>query len=64
MASRGRGSESEAVAPIVIDVVNVIPSMTSHFNSLGFWSDAIKDYVNHRVTDRLLTPEFFELTTY
>ncbi len=45
------------IAPIVIDVVNIVPSMLWHFESLGLWSDAVQDYVNHGIMDKLRTPE-------
>lgn len=50
-----------AIAPIVIDVLNVKRSMIHHYAAYGFWAPAIDDYVNHRITHRLNTPEYAEL---
>ena len=33
-----------AIIPIVIDVVNVIPSMDHHYAAYGFWAPAVRDY--------------------
>ena len=41
-----------AIAPIVIDVLNVDVSMQHHFATYGFWAPAIKDYVHHRIMDQ------------
>jgi len=41
-----------AIAPIVIDVLNVDVSMRHHYASYGFWAPAIGDYVHHRIMDR------------
>ncbi len=51
----------EAIVPIVIDVVNVDPSMRHHAAVYGFWANAIGDYYNHRITERWGTPEFGKL---
>lgn len=45
------------IVPIVIDVLNARVSMNHHRESLGFWSEAVQDYVNHGILDRLNTPE-------
>lgn len=47
-----------AIAPAVIDVLNIVPSFTHHWQAYGAWSDAVKDYVDQKVLDRLYTPEF------
>lgn len=41
-----------AIAPIVIDVLNVDVSMRHHFSTYGFWAPAIDDYVHHRIMER------------
>ncbi len=46
-----------AIAPIVIDVLNVEPSMRHHYAAYGFWAPAIQDYVNHNVMERTGSPE-------
>lgn len=33
-----------AIIPVVIDVVNVIPSMDHHYAAYGFWAPAVRDY--------------------
>ncbi|TNF36755.1 MAG: PhoPQ-activated pathogenicity [Gammaproteobacteria bacterium] len=50
-----------AMAPGVIDYLNMIPSMEHHYQSYGFFSSAIDDYVELGVTSRLRAPEFSEL---
>ncbi|TWT87460.1 PhoPQ-activated pathogenicity-related protein [Pseudobythopirellula maris] len=46
-----------AVAPIVIDVLNIAPSMEHHHASYGFWSEALGDYESHGLADRLDSPD-------
>jgi PhoPQ-activated pathogenicity-related protein len=41
-----------AIAPIVIDVLNVDVSMQHHFSTYGFWAPAIGDYVHHKIMNR------------
>ncbi|MBL8891925.1 MAG: PhoPQ-activated pathogenicity-related family protein [Planctomycetaceae bacterium] len=41
-----------AIAPIVIDVLNVDVSMQHHFATYGFWAPAIDDYVHHKIMQR------------
>lgn len=50
-----------AIVPIVIDVVNVDPSMRHHFAAYGFWAPAVGDYVRHKITQRTGTPEIKRL---
>lgn len=50
-----------AIAPIVIDVLNMDVSMRHHYANYGFWAPAIKDYVNHRIMDRRDTDRYREL---
>ena len=37
-----------AIAPAVIDLLNVVPSFTHHWQAYGAWSDAVKDYVEQK----------------
>jgi PhoPQ-activated pathogenicity-related protein len=47
-----------AIAPAVIDLLNVIPSFNHHWRAYGAWSEAVKDYQEQKLLDRLNTPEF------
>jgi PhoPQ-activated pathogenicity-related protein len=50
-----------AIVPIVIDVLNVRPSMLHHHAAYGFWAPAIGDYVRHRIPQRMDRPECLAL---
>ncbi len=54
-------SRVAAIVPIVIDVLNVRPSMEHHFAAYGFWAPAVGDYVEHKITERRDTPEYADL---
>jgi PhoPQ-activated pathogenicity-related protein len=47
-----------AIAPIVIDMLNVEPSFVHHWRAYGAWSEAVKDYVEHGIMNWMGTPEF------
>jgi PhoPQ-activated pathogenicity-related protein len=47
-----------AIAPAVIDMLDIVPSFTHHWQAYGAWSDAVKDYVEQGILDRLYTPQF------
>ena len=47
-----------AIAPAVIDLLNVEPSFIHHFRAYGAYSDAVKDYVEQGVMDWMGTPQF------
>ncbi len=47
-----------AIAPAVIDMLNVEPSFIHHFRAYGAWSDAVKDYVEQGIMDWMGTPQF------
>jgi len=47
-----------AIVPIVIDVLNMVPSMQHHYAAYGFWSPAIHDYVVHDIMSWMDTPQF------
>ena len=50
-----------AIAPIVIDLLNLEPSFEHHWKAYGFWAPAIGDYVYEGITDWFGTPEYLEL---
>ena len=54
-------SRVAAIAPIVIDVLNVNVSMKHHYSAYGFWAPAIGDYVAHKLTHRSHWPRYAEL---
>jgi PhoPQ-activated pathogenicity-related protein len=46
-----------AIAPGVIDFLNIAPHIEHHFAAYGFYSSAIQDYVNYNLVRRVRTPE-------
>lgn len=47
-----------AIAPIVIDLLNVVPSFQHHYGAYGFWAPAVGDYTAHGIMDWMGTKEF------
>lgn len=47
-----------ALAPAVIDLLNVEPSFVHHYRAYGRYSDAVDDYVAHGIMDWMGTPQF------
>jgi PhoPQ-activated pathogenicity-related protein len=47
-----------AIAPAVIDLLNLEPSFKHHFQAYGAWSDAVQDYVDQGIMKWLGTPQF------
>ena len=47
-----------AIVPLVIDMLNIEPSFVHHWRAYGAWSEAVDDYVEHRIMDWMGTPEF------
>ena len=47
-----------AIAPAVIDVLNVEPSFVHHWRAYGFWAPAVDDYVRHGIMNWMGTPQF------
>ncbi len=47
-----------AIVPIVIDVLNIEPSMMHHYAAYGFWAPSIGDYTAFRIMDWNGTPEY------
>ena len=50
-----------AIAPIVIDMLNLEPSFLHHWRAYGFWAPAVGDYVAEGVMDWQGTPEYAAL---
>jgi PhoPQ-activated pathogenicity-related protein len=51
----------EAIIPIVIDVVNVKPSIEHHAAVYGFWATAIGNYFDHKILQRSDHPRMVEI---
>ncbi|MDX9973404.1 MAG: PhoPQ-activated protein PqaA family protein [FCB group bacterium] len=49
------------IIPMVIDLLNMEPSLSHHFDAYGFWSPAIWDYTENRIMEWLNTPQMGEL---
>jgi PhoPQ-activated pathogenicity-related protein len=47
-----------AIAPLVIDLLNIEPSFVHHWEAYGFWAPAIGDYVALKIMDWNGTPEY------
>jgi PhoPQ-activated pathogenicity-related protein len=47
-----------AIAPIVIDLLNLEPSFIHHWRAYGFWAPAVGDYVAMHIMDWNGTPEY------
>ncbi|MCB0632107.1 MAG: PhoPQ-activated pathogenicity-related family protein [Saprospiraceae bacterium] len=50
-----------AIAPIVIDLLNVVPSFQHHWRAYGFWAPAVGDYDREGIMDWTGTPEYDRL---
>jgi PhoPQ-activated pathogenicity-related protein len=53
-----------AIAPAVIDVLNMDEQMRHHFAAYGFYSTAIEDYQDQDIFSRLDTPEGQKLISF
>jgi len=53
-----------AIAPMVIDMLNLNESLENHYRSYGEYSLAIQDYVNYNIPDWMVTKEFEILMKY
>ena len=52
------------VVPMVIDMLNLVPSFENHFRSYGEFSLAVQEYVNYNIQDWMETEEFKVLMSY
>ena len=50
-----------AIAPLVIDMLNMIPSFNHHYRVYGFWAPAINDYFEQGIMDRTDDPKYKKL---
>ncbi len=50
-----------AIVPIVIDLLNVIPSFKHHYAAYGFWAPAVHDYEEMGIMNWQDTPEYAAL---
>lgn len=53
-----------AVVPMVIDMLNMVPSFENHYRSYGEFSPAVQSYVNYNIQDWMETDEFKTLMSY
>jgi len=49
------------IAPMVIDLLHVVPSFEHHYRVYGFWAPAVKDYYDEHLMDELGNRRFQEL---
>lgn len=50
-----------AIAPMVIDVLNVVPSFKHHYESYGYWAHSVGDYFREGLMDGLDSNGFKKL---
>ncbi len=50
-----------AISPIVIDMLNVVPSFQHHWRAYGFWSPAVGNYVEMGLMDKMDDPDYQNL---
>lgn len=50
-----------AVIPVVIDLLNMLPSFEHHWQAYGEWSPAIRDYENEKIMDWQHSQEYSRL---
>ena len=50
-----------AIAPIVIDMLNIVPSFKHHWEAYGFYAPAVGNYVEHGIMDWQDTDEYQKL---
>jgi len=49
------------MSPIVIDMLNAIPSFIHHYRAYGFWAPSVGDYYAENVMDEMNNPRYKEL---
>jgi PhoPQ-activated pathogenicity-related protein len=50
-----------AIAPIVIDMLNIVPSFQHHYEVYGAWAPAVGDYVDRGIMEWMGTAEYESL---
>jgi len=50
-----------AIVPVVIDLLNVVPSFQHHWRNYGFWAPAVTDYVNEGIMEWQGSKEYARL---
>ncbi len=50
-----------AIMPIVIDMLNVVPSFQHHWQAYGFWAPAVKNYVHEGIMEWQNSQEYQSL---
>lgn len=51
----------KAIAPLVIDLLNIVPSFEHHFEAYGFWAPAVGDYKAMGIMEWSGTPQYAAL---
>lgn len=46
------------IAPMVIDLLNIVPSFEHHFDALGYYQPAVHDYQDQDIMSDFRSPEF------
>lgn len=46
------------MSPIVIDLLNVVPSFIHHYRAYGFWAPSVGDYYAENVMDEMNNPKY------
>jgi len=52
------------MAPVVIDLLNLIPSFEHHYRLYGDWSPAIQDYIDFGIMNWMQNPAFKKLLSF
>lgn len=50
-----------AIAPLVIDLLNIQPSFIHHYRAYGFYAPAVKDYMDRHLMERSGTKRYAEM---
>ncbi len=50
-----------AIVPIVIDLLNIVPSFEHHWRNYGFWAPAVHNYVDEGIMEWINSEEFSRL---